>query len=200
MLSGEAVTIIGVAAATFRFPANATPLPGGLPSDAQPDVIRVANRDRSLNVIGRLSPGVTPSSAAAQLLGLFRGQVAGEYTQSLADRLQLGVTPLQEALVGDVRQRLLVVMGAVSFVLLIVCANVANLLMARASTRQRELAVRSALGARRIRLVRLVLTESVLLALAGSVAALLFTLWSAELARTILAGRLSHVDAIAMDW
>ncbi|MDO8834845.1 MAG: FtsX-like permease family protein [Vicinamibacterales bacterium] len=91
-------------------------------------------------------------------------------------------------------------MGAVGFVLLVACANVANLLLARASARQRELAVRSALGARASRLARLLVTESLLLALIGSAGALLLTYWLRSVARNMLAESVPHVETIAIDW
>ena len=115
------------------------------------------------------------------------------------ERLQLNAAPLQDRLIGNVRQRLWLVMGAVSFVLLVACTNVASLLLARASTRQRELALRMALGARRGRVARLVLTESLLLALLASGVALLFAYLTGGVARTLLADRIPHVGSITID-
>ena len=160
-----------------------------------------------LNVIGRLGPGIPAAAAARELLGIYKQAAASllddgkpEFSPSDVDRLQLEAGLLQERLAGNVRERLWLAMGAVGFVLLVACANVANLLLARASTRHRELAVRAALGARTGRLVRLLLTESVLLALIGSVLGLFLAAATRGVARMVLAERLAHIDTIELDW
>ncbi|MEP6914280.1 MAG: ABC transporter permease [Acidobacteriota bacterium] len=146
-------------------------------------------RGRSIDVVGRLKAGATFTSAqedmtrvAAALTGQFP-----EFNTGWTAR----VVPLREQLTGEVRPVLLVLVGAVAFVLLIACANVANLLLARATTRQRELAVRAALGAGRARLVRQLLAESLVLAMAGGIAGLLVAWWGLSLFRAVAAERLS---------
>ena len=199
-VNGDPVTIAGISGQRFLFPVGRTFYGGGLPVPTQPDIVRVAAARSSFNVIARLAPSATPSSAARDLLAIFREEGRSRFSPSLLERLELGVVPLQERLVGDLRQRLLLVMGAVGFVLLVACANVANLLVARASTRQRELAVRHALGARRWRLARLLLTESVLLALIGAVGAILIAWATTGVARTLVSYRIPFTDTIAIDW
>ena len=200
-LTGEPVTVVGVAPPEFRFPTGSALAGTGLPLDTQPDVMTVSSRDRSLTVVGRLVAGAAPGAAMSELLAIFKQEAPGRrFSPSLVERLELVVTPLHERLVGDVRQRMWLAMGAVGFVLLVACANVANLLLARASTRQRELALRTALGARKGRLARFMLTESILLALAGSVGALLLTGLTGGVTRTLLADRLPHVTTISLDW
>jgi putative ABC transport system permease protein len=200
-LSGDPITIVGVAPSGFRFPAAGALPATALPVDTQPDVMGVAFPTTGLNVIGRLAPGVTAPVAAEELLVLFKQAApAAGFRQSLIDRLELRVGELQERLGGNVRERLWLAMGAVGFVLLVACANVANLLLARASTRHRELAVRTALGARKGRLVRLLLTESVLLAVAGSAGALVLAVSMSGVARALLASRVPHVESIGIDW
>ena len=199
-VTGTPVTIVGVAPAGFLFPTTAGSLPATrLPTPVQPDVLRVASATVPVTVIGRLAPGSTPPAASAELLAIFK-QVAGvQFRAAAIERLELRAVPLRDALIGNVRQRLWLVMGAVGFVMLVACVNVANLLLARASSRQRELAVRMALGAGRGRVARLVLTESLLLATIGAAVGLLFAFATGGVARALLADHIPHVDALALD-
>ena len=206
-VSGATVTVVGVTPATFRFPATAALASASLMLDTQPDVMRVATPSSRLNVIGRVVSGVPSPAAAKELLAIYRQAAADlvddgkpEFSQSEVDQLRLELGTLQERLAGNVRERLWLAMGAVGFVLLVACANVANLLLARASSRHRELAVRAALGARTGRLVRLLLSESVLMALFGAVLGLVFAASMSGVARVVLAERVAHIDTIAIDW
>jgi len=199
-LGGTSLTVVGITSPSFRFPLTGALPAGALRTSTQPDVFRVVKGDMPLNVIGRLAPGAMAAPAGGELLAIYKQVASGRYNQRFLDRARLDVAPLQQRLVGDVRQRLLLVMCAVGFVLLVACANVANLLLARASARQREMAVRSALGARLGRLARLLVSESLLLALIGSVGALLMTYWLRAAARTFLAESVPHVGGITIDW
>jgi putative ABC transport system permease protein len=166
-VGGVSHTVLGVMPSDFAFPDYDAQF--WIP--ARFDAEFRGNRDQYfLQAVARLKPGITLELARAQL-NTVMDAIRRDYPQ-FTQNARGGIVPMKELLVDNVRTRLLTLMGAVAFILLIACANLGNLLLARASTRRREMAVRHALGARPARLMRQLLTESVLLALAGGVAGL----------------------------
>ena len=168
-LNGEPHTVVGIMPPGFQ----SDPADIFIPLQADPNS---ANQGHYLRVAGRLKPGVTVESARAEMKSP-ASAIAGANPKWMDANESVGVTPLRDRMVGDVRPALLILFGAVGFVLLIACANVANLLLARAAGRQKEFAIRTAIGASRGRVVTQLLTESVLLAGLGGVAGFILGSW-----------------------
>jgi len=173
-LNSHLRTVIGVMPPGFRFPEVADLwVPLAL------NTKMYTRNDHGLGAIARLKPGVTLEQAQAEMITIARR--IEEQNPVTNEGLTVKVYNLRAELVGDYRQALLILLGVVGFVLLIACANVANLLLARASTRQKEMAIRAALGASRWRIVRQLISESLLLSVLGGALGLVFALWGLDL-------------------
>jgi predicted permease len=205
-LNGQSHEVVGVMPADFSLGYEVMPTVGSvqqaevllpLPLDAE----RMARQgDENYNVLGRLKPGATLEQARAELDLAARNlaqQFPDYYPPSRA--FSVSVRPLLEQVVGDVRPALLVLLGAVGCVLLIACANVANLLLARAAVREKEMAVRTAIGAGRWRIVRQLLTESLALSFAGGALGLLIAFWGLDALRALAPGNIPRLQNIALD-
>lgn len=197
-LSGEPYTIVGVMPAGFHFPDARTDF--WVPIGFQP-AQRTARDSHYLRVVGRLRDGVSWPAARDDTREIAR-QLAGEFPRTNAG-IGIVVTPLKEEVTADAGRALTILLGAAACVLLITCANVANLLIARASGRRREIAVRLAVGAARARIVRQLLTESCVLAAAGGAAGLLVARWAVAALGRFVPPALSatidlHLDARAV--
>jgi predicted permease len=153
---------------------------------------------RYLQAIGRLKPGTTSEQAQQEMNALSR-QLAQAYPESNADWNAATVVPLQTALTGDVRQALIIVLGVVGFILLIGCANLANLLLARGSARSREIAIRMALGAGRRRIVRQLLTESIVLGVLGGALGLALAHYGLRFILAVSAKTLPRMEDVRLD-
>ena len=196
-LNGEKRTILGVMPPGFDFPRVATGAPVQFWVPFQFDRARASRGGHFLGVVGRLRDGVTLAGAQAQMDAI-AARLEKQYPETNTN-WGIDLFSLHDEVVGDVGTALFVLVGAVTFVLLIACANVANLQLARASGRARELAVRSAVGAGQWRLMRQLLTESIVLSLAGSLVGVLLAAWALEFASTMMAAWLPRAWEIGIN-
>ncbi|MGC1106331.1 MAG: ABC transporter permease, partial [Candidatus Acidiferrales bacterium] len=198
-LNATAYTVIGIIPASFYFQGNNFRLsdvyvPLGQWTDATFLNRRVG---MGMDSVGRLKPGVTLAQAREDMAGIAEN-LAKTYPD--ADKGSgITILPLKQDMVGDVAPLLYVLLGAVGFVLLIACVNIANLLLARSTGRTREFAIRAALGASRGRVVRQLLTESVLLAVAGGILGLLLAAWGTKAAIRVLPQALPRSGSVGLD-
>jgi putative ABC transport system permease protein len=193
-INSETYTVIGVLPQGGEYPEPRFEVWTALALDPK----RMEERgNHFLNVIGRLKPGVPVQNAQAEMNAIAR-RMEQQYPNNNTNVGAL-IMPLGEHLVGDVRRALLVLMGAVGFVLLIACANVATLLLAQSAGRRKELAIRAALGAGRRRLIRQLMMESALLAVSGGAAGLLLAYWGVDLLLAAAPGGMRNVKAVGLD-
>jgi len=205
-VNGQPYEVVGILPQNFTLPREVLPLLDGteqteiflpLPLAAGAAQTRT-NED--YNIVGKLKPGVTVAQAQAEM-DTITARLRRDYPENYPPNggLTFSILPLLEQVVGNVRPALLVLLGSVAFVLLIACANVANLLLSRAVGRQQEIAVRTALGASRWRIVRQLLTESVLLALGGGALGILICLWSVQWMRLLGTKSIPRLQDVGID-
>lgn len=199
-------TVVGVMASGFQYPEKAEMWVLGRNRNAVPMSFLSQflkndwNGERDahfINVIGRLKPNITLSQAQSDIAGITR-RLEQEFPETNAG-LGSNVVPLHTQVVGDVRSVLFILLGAVGLVLLIACTNVASLMLARATQRGREIAIRAAVGATRHRLVRQLLTESLLLSILGGLAGLIVSVWAVDLFIKLSPGDIPRLHEASVD-
>ncbi len=196
MLDDNGVQVIGVMQPDFKYPDYAE---SWIPLSRDSGEMQ-RRRNRYFNVFGLIKPGQTVATAQNELKA-----VAGRLAQQYPDTnkgITVALSPLRERMVRDVKRSLLIMLAAVGFVLLIACANLANLLLARAASRRRELAIRAAMGATRGQLIQQLLVENLLLALVGGVLGLLLAVWGKDLLVGLMPASYAYLqlqDAVRID-
>ena len=200
------VTVVGVMPAEFEFPrrgasSNATPADVWLPLVFTPAERQARGQMYRHSVIGRLRDGTPPAQAAADVAALSQ-RIRDNYPAGLGHALKVttGAIPLTEELLGQLRRPLLILLGAVGLVLLVTCANIANLFLSRSVARQRDIGVLAALGAGRLRLFQILLSEALILATFGGALGLALGYWSLRAIPAVLTTSLPGISAIPLDW
>ncbi|MFZ0063159.1 MAG: ABC transporter permease [Pyrinomonadaceae bacterium] len=202
-INNQTHTVVGVMPANFQFPVGFgymgkvlnDPIDLYVPIAAPSE--EAARGHYSFFAIGRLKPGATLSQAQAEMTGIER-RLEQQYPDTNTG-IGVRLVSTQEQTVKEIRPALLVLLGAVAFLLLIACANIANLLLARSAARQKEFAIRAALGASRLRVLRLLLTESVLLSLVGGALGLLFAVWGTAALSALAPDNIPRLNEVGMD-
>jgi len=203
-LDSVPVTVVGIMPADFDFPdpSERANISGHMQLWVPKGLDPQNGNSYNLLAVGRLQPGATAAEAEKEIPALYAA-FANDYGRQAGQTPDFNVTtvmlPMQQHIVGEVRRPLLVLLGAIGLVLLIACANLTNLLLARASARTREMAVRQALGASATRIARQTLTESLLLSFCGSVIGVLLAVWIVTALKSFAAAKVPHVDAARVD-
>jgi predicted permease len=205
-LNGQPYEIVGVLPPGFDLPREVMPTLGGaehaeimVPLPLPADAARIRNRE-DYNILAKLKPGVSLDAAQREMDGM-TARLRSEHPDFYPPNggLTFSIVPLQEYVVGGVRRALIILAGAVVFVLLIACANVANLLLSRSLARQKEIAVRAAIGASGGRIVRQLLTESLLLAVGGGSVGLVLSFWALEGIRVLGSKSVPRLHEVAIN-
>jgi putative ABC transport system permease protein len=202
-INNQSHTVVGVMPANFQFPVGFgymgkvlnDPIDLYVPIAASSQ--EAARGHYSFFAIGRLKPGVTINQAQSEMTGIER-RLEQQYPDTNTG-IGVRLVSTQEQTVKEIRPALLVLLGAVAFLLLIACANIANLLLARSAGRQKEFAIRAALGASRLRVLRLLLTESVMLSLTGGALGLLFAVWSTAALTSLAPDNIPRLNEVGVD-
>jgi putative ABC transport system permease protein len=204
-LDSNPTTVVGIMPPDFSFPDPAERASSSghvqlwVPKGLDPQNTNSWN----LTAVGRLQPGATADDANKEITSLYR-QFSEEYHARIGSgAVDMSVStvlmPLRNNIVGDVRQPLLVLLGAIGLVLLIACANLTNLLLARAASRTREMAVRQCLGASAMRIARQTLTESLLLSFIGAVVGILVAIWIVTALKSFVSSQIPHIESVSVD-
>jgi putative ABC transport system permease protein len=197
-ISSRPHTVVGVMPPGWKFPVEDEHIDYALPLEYLGQQVLSNRGSHFLTVVGRLKPGVAIKKAEAELTAI-ASRLSKEYPDTNTNFVGAAVVSLHSDVVGEVRPALMVLLGAVALVLLIACANVANLLLARAAARSREIAIRTALGASRVLVIRQLLCESLLLAILGGTAGLLLAWWGVDLLGAAGPQGLPHLGQIKVN-